>query len=221
MMQILVVAAMELEISSFLKNNLSADVLLTGVGVPATIYQLSKRMMQIDYDLVIQAGIAGSFDPLQKLGRVVAVSHDTFADLGVRTSDQFNTVFEAGLADPDVFPFTAGWLPNPNLAGWQTRLERVKAVTVNSIVTAAPEIHSLVEKYQPSVESMEGAALHYICLQEKTPFLQLRALSNYAGERDKKKWEMSLALQSLNEALQQVYEETLDGHYDHPLLINE
>jgi futalosine hydrolase len=35
---------------------------------------------------------------------------------------------------------------------------------------------------------MEGAALHYTCLMEKIPFMQLRSISNYIAERDKSKW---------------------------------
>ena len=45
-------------------------------------------------------------------------------------------------------------------------------------------------KFLPVIESMEGAALHYVCLMEKIPFLQIRSISNYIGERDKKKWNM-------------------------------
>ena len=36
---------------------------------------------------------------------------------------------------------------------------------------------------------MEGAALHYACIMEHIPFIQLRAVSNFVGERDKNKLE--------------------------------
>ena len=45
---------------------------------------------------------------------------------------------------------------------------------------------------------MEGAALHYIGLQEKIPFLQIRSCSNYIAERNKKNWKMKDAIQQLN-----------------------
>ena len=48
---------------------------------------------------------------------------------------------------------------------------------------------------------MEGAALHYVCLQEKVPFIQLRAISNYVGERDKSKWKMQEAITNLHNEL--------------------
>ena len=48
------------------------------------------------------------------------------------------------------------------------------------------------------VESMEGAALHYVCLKEKIPFLQIRSVSNYIGERNKKNWNMKESIANLN-----------------------
>jgi futalosine hydrolase len=54
------------------------------------------------------------------------------------------------------------------------------------------------------IESMEGAALHYVALLENIPFLQIRSLSNFAGERDKSKWEMNKAISCLNLELQRI-----------------
>jgi futalosine hydrolase len=48
---------------------------------------------------------------------------------------------------------------------------------------------------------MEGAALHYVCLQSGVPFLQLRSVSNTVGVRDKTKWDIKLAITRLNETL--------------------
>jgi futalosine hydrolase len=48
---------------------------------------------------------------------------------------------------------------------------------------------------------MEGAALHYVCLMEKVPFLQIRAISNITGDRDKNRWKLKESLKSLHEVL--------------------
>jgi len=48
---------------------------------------------------------------------------------------------------------------------------------------------------------MEGAGLHYVCLQENIPFLQLRAVSNDVGQRDKSKWDLSTSIGALNKEL--------------------
>ena len=57
------------------------------------------------------------------------------------------------------------------------------------------------ETFNPVTESMEGAALHYICLMENVPYIQLRSISNYIGERNKKKWDMQDSINNLNNAL--------------------
>ncbi|MBK7884081.1 MAG: hypothetical protein IPJ81_10000 [Chitinophagaceae bacterium] len=51
---------------------------------------------------------------------------------------------------------------------------------------------------------MEGAALQYVCLQEKIPFIQIRGISNYVGERDKLKWKMKEAIFNLNIELKNI-----------------
>ena len=48
---------------------------------------------------------------------------------------------------------------------------------------------------------MEGAAFHYVCLEAGVPFLQLRGLSNLVGDRNKSRWQMTTALNSVRDAL--------------------
>jgi len=48
---------------------------------------------------------------------------------------------------------------------------------------------------------MEGAAFHYVCLQQHIPFIQIRSISNIVGVRDKNKWKMKEAIESLNKKL--------------------
>jgi futalosine hydrolase len=44
---------------------------------------------------------------------------------------------------------------------------------------------------------MEGAAFFYVCLMEKVPFIELRAVSNEVGERDKSQWDIRVAFSVL------------------------
>ena len=55
------------------------------------------------------------------------------------------------------------------------------------------------EKYHPTLESMEGASLHYCCIKTATSFVQIRAVSNAVGERDKTKWALKEALNNLSQ----------------------
>ena len=201
-MQILLIAATAGEIELFINKYPNVDILITGVGTPATIYHLQKRLHQVDYDFVIQTGIAGAFTNDLSLGETVLIKQDTFGDLGAEEKRVFTPFFTSGLINAHQFPFADGWLIN-SLEGLykESILKTVKAVTVNKVSDSFLQKLQLIDTFNAQIESMEGAALHYVCLQEKIPFVQIRAISNYVGERDKTKWKMKEAIENLNNEL--------------------
>jgi futalosine hydrolase len=200
-MQILIVAATELEIQPIIASDPEMDHLVTGIGAPAAIYHLQKRLQQVDYDLVIQAGIAGSFSKEITPGQTVWVKQDCFADLGMEEKENFTPLFDSGLTNKNEFPFENGWLINRNELLDSATSAVVKAVTVNKVSDSELQKRQFIDHFDPAIESMEGAALHYVCLQEHVPFLQLRSISNYVGERDKAKWKLKDAINNLNDHL--------------------
>ena len=80
-------------------------------------------------------------------------------------------------------------------------LPAVKAITVNKLSDSELQKQQYIIAFDADIESMEGAALHYVCLQENIPFLQIRSVSNYIGERDKTKWKLKEAIENLNSEL--------------------
>lgn len=200
-MQILLIAATAPEIEPFIAASNSVDVLITGVGVPSTIYHLQKRIHQVDYDLVIQAGIAGCFNTNIALGSVVLVKQDCFADLGIEEKGNYTPVFNTQFADKDEFPFTNGWLINTDNNLKYSNLPKVEAITVNKVSDSELQKQQFTANFNANIESMEGAALHYVCLQEQIPFLQVRSISNYVGEREKTRWKIKEAIENLNKEL--------------------
>jgi len=151
--------------------------------------------------MIIQAGIAGCFRQ-NKNNTIVSIYKDVVADMGVAETNLFKDIFDLKLAGKNDLPFVDGRLVNPHqkllsLAAF----EQVNAVSVNEITTNKNRIDWYQQNYAPFVESMEGAAFHYVCLQEKIPFLQIRAVSNYIGERDKSKWTIKESIVALNEQL--------------------
>ncbi|MDF2384815.1 futalosine hydrolase [Nostoc ellipsosporum NOK] len=180
-------------------------VCIGGVGIASTTYSLTAEILQRRPDIVIQAGIAGTLTPTllhAATPAVVAVSQDCFADAGVWQDQRWNDLFDLGLLNDHTFPYEERFLKNP----WQhllqhTGLPQVTGVTVQEITTQPQRIAWYEQNLPAFVESMEGAALHYVCLQQQVPFLQLRAVSNIIGERDKKNWRMKEAIISLNDTL--------------------
>ena len=104
-----------------------------------------------------------------------------------------------GFADADSFPFKKGFLVNSYIDRLGLKEHKiVNGISVNLISDNESYFQQLQSKYNADIESMEGAALHYVCLQEQVPFIQIRGISNYTGERDKSKWKIKEAVESSN-----------------------
>ncbi len=188
----------------YLKGHHRFSIVLTGVGLMGTTYALTRAWTLEKPDLAIQAGIAGSFHPLYGPGMVVAVKEELVGDLGVM-EDGWKDLFDMGLADADTFPWTGGRLVNPHTELIRkSQLDTVRALSVNQVSTDPGHIRQLVHKFGPVVESMEGAAFHQVCLMEGIPFIQIRAISNQVGDRNKANWQIGPAIRNLNNALIQL-----------------
>jgi futalosine hydrolase len=220
-MKILLVAATSFEIQPTIDylqtkhykvHSHEISYIITGVGAVATTYLLTTEILKSQPHLILQAGIAGCFSSLA-LAETVIIKDDCFADLGVTENKQFKNIFDLQLADRDEYPFSNGLLANDNKRLLSMLpIEKVSSATVNEITTDKEKIKWHQQNKPAVVESMEGAAFHYVCLQQKIPFLQIRSLSNYVGERDKTKWKLKESIQSLNETLISLIEKT--GEHD-------
>lgn len=209
-MKILLTAATTFEIETTLEliekkglaQHIETEVLITGIGPVNATYLLTTSIMNTKPDLVLQAGIAGSFNYAEvPAGETVLVKYDAFGDLGMEEKGKFTTVFDAGFAGKNHFPFTDGWLINPHHLLNNSSLRVVQSVTINKVSDNPAQRQQLIDTFSPQTETMEGAALHYVCLQQQVPFLQVRSISNEVGERDKSKWEMNKAVNNLNKEL--------------------
>ncbi len=207
-MKILIVSATTEEILPFLKwleehpfDDHQIDTLVTGVGLVATTFHLTYVLTHNEFDLVIQAGIAGSFRKNIPIGQTVFVVSETFADLGSEEMNgDFISAFDMGFIKPDEFPFTEGRILNPDAekAGF---LRQVHAVSSNISHGRQSSIDLIIKQLDPDIESMEGAAFFYTCRMMNVPFLEIRAISNYVEPRNKDNWNIPLAIDKLNETI--------------------
>ena len=200
MMKILIVAATEAEIAqalthfslrraSFIETE-KFDVLITGVGMVATAFALGQKLSN-KYNLVLNVGIAGSFDREIELGALVNISQDIFAELGAEDGENFITLPQLGFGENE-FSSSANAAPT---------LKKVKGITVNKVHGNAQSITKTIALYRPQTESMEGAAVFYACTKLNIPALQVRSISNYVEPRNREGWQIGLAVQNLNEWL--------------------
>lgn len=174
----------------------------SGVGMLASAVSITRMVYEDKPDLIIQAGIAGCFDTNQPLGNVVVIADELVGDMGVQEEGKWKDLFDLKLEKSNYHPYEKRKLPNPWLNTYNLlKLQEVSGITVNEITTEPERIRQLYKKYNPTTESMEGAALHYVCREAQIPFIQIRALSNYIGERDKANWLLQPAIENLNQTL--------------------
>ncbi len=201
-MKLIVVAATELEIPLVRSGSRGAhtvDVLVTGVGMVATAARCARTLAQGRYDLALNFGVCGAFDSSLAPGTVVHVASDRLSELGVEDGDRFLQLHEIGLANDGVIVNSA---PPANLV--LNDLPRVSGITVNTVHGRDNSIAEVVARFDPQVESMEGAAFAYACMLSAVPYAQVRAVSNTIERRNRGAWKLDLAIERLNRVALQI-----------------
>jgi futalosine hydrolase len=175
------------------------DVLTTGVGMVATAAWSSLVLAQKPYDLGLNLGLCGSFDRALGPGTVVQVRSDRIAELGAEDDEAFLTIQELSLLGEHEFPFKCGQLVNlapPENAALRS-LPAVDGITVNTVHGNQRSIAAVTRRFNPQVESMEGAAFMYACMIQGLVFAQVRAVSNVVEKRNREAWNIVAAIDNL------------------------
>ncbi|MDX3227316.1 futalosine hydrolase [Streptomyces sp. ME19-01-6] len=180
---------------------LTVDALAAGVGPAAAAAATATALTAAElghapYGLVVSAGIGGGFAPTP-LGRVVVSEAIIAADLGAETPDGFAAVTDLGFG-------TVEHLPPPALVralAEATGAVRGTVLTVSTVTGSAGRAAELRRRHPGAVaEAMEGfgvaeaAAAHGV---SGVPVLELRAVSNAVGPRDRAAWRIGEALDAL------------------------
>ncbi len=218
-MRVIITAATNLELDGcakkvsqvFKKSKLKISFHATGIGMLASGVKLTQLATTHKPDLIIQMGIAGSYSKTEPLGKIWVVGTESIADIGVRENGAFKDLFETGLQKENETPFKKRKLINQGVKKVNLlKTNTAAAVTINEITTSVKRIKEIIEAHNPILESMEGAALHYVGSLTKTPFIQIKAISNYVGERNKAKWKIKESIEQL-EAYVITYLATLEN----------
>jgi futalosine hydrolase len=200
-MEILIVTATEGEVILLKEINSGKhhlEFLVTGPGMVATTFELTRHLAKKKFDLAINCGIAGSFDRSILIGETVIVEEDIFSELGAEDGNDFLTLNKLMLPGEDTFTGTF------ILENYKLKINRVKGITVNTVHGNEESIKSVTERLRPQIESMEGAAFFFVCEKENLPSLQLRSISNYVEKRNKENWNIPLALVNLKNTLEEI-----------------
>jgi futalosine hydrolase len=177
------------------------DALITGIGAVPTTFFLTRVIQQ--YQLVVNIGIAGSFNPNYEVGSVVCVIEDSFGDYGIDDRGIFKSLDELKLKPKEDFPFHGDIMANPWLNDElpSTGLPFVKGVTLSTASGSSERISKVKDRWKADIETMESASVFYVCNMMGVKFICLRAISNMVEPRDRTKWELDKAINNLTQQL--------------------
>jgi futalosine hydrolase len=198
-MKLLIVSATAGEIEPIISHNKKKvfDILITGVGMVATTYYITKLLSSQKFDLVLNLGIAGSFEKIL-LGEVVNVTEDIFSELGAEDNRNFICLDELNIKQGVLSPFKNKVVNKTKaFSSYFKDIKKVKGITVNKVLGKASSITMAKKLFNPQTESMEGAAFLYACSKENIPCYQIRSISNYVEQRNRALWKVEEAKENL------------------------
>jgi futalosine hydrolase len=183
-----------------LGDNSSFDVVLAGVGPIAAGIQTTKAMLEKDYDLVINMGIAGGFRGRADVGSIVIAEEIVSADLGAESPERFITLDELGFgastrikAENERVELLVKAMSSNGLAVQQGTILTLSTVTGTETTT-----NELLRREPNAVaEAMEGYGVAMAAKEFGKPVLEIRSISNPIGPRDRSAWRMKEALDTL------------------------
>ncbi|GAA3399990.1 futalosine hydrolase [Paenibacillus hodogayensis] len=185
-----------------LRGDSRFEVALAGVGPAAAAANTAALLAAAPYDLVVSAGIAGGFAGQAAVGELVVASDIVAADLGAETAEGFSSVDELGFGSARVTvdgPLARRLADALSQAGLPVRSGSV--LTVSTVTGTAESAARLAARVpNAAAEAMEGFGVATAAALHGLPALEIRAVSNAVGPRDRSSWKIREALELLEAA---------------------
>ncbi|MFJ4006507.1 futalosine hydrolase [Streptomyces sp. NPDC090023] len=188
--------------ATLLRTDGRCDLLAAGVGpalaAASTATALTAAALGgTPYGLVVSAGIGGGFQPAAPVGSLVVADAITVADLGAETPDGFLPVTDLGFGTVTHLPPSS--LVREAVAATGARPGTV--LTVSTVTGTATRAAALRARHPGALaEGMEGFGVAEAAAAHGVPVLEIRAVSNPVGPRDRAAWRIGDALAALTGA---------------------
>ncbi len=174
--------------------------------------------------LVLQVGIAGALpagpERAARVGDLIVAASEVYSDTGTSSPGGWMSAGELGLPMARVdgvetggsFLFDGALVERAAVVlggiDWRGTSREAAPPAVlrgpcvtSSLVTGRSDDAELVaRRWQALAESMEGAAAAHVCALYKVPFLEVRAISNLVGDRDRAAWSVGGAVETAGQA---------------------
>lgn len=180
-------------------------LLVTGIGVINTAFTIGQALQVHAPELVMLAGIAGTFDPERfPLGSAAMVRTEIWPEYGLKTGNEVDPVklgFSLGEVDQKPVWDRVNLLSGKNLVNSGldrlSKLPEAVSLTVSGVTATGEAAERYRTVYSADLENMEGFAAAYGAALAGVDICELRAVSNIVGSRESGDWDLKGALAAL------------------------
>jgi len=199
---LLVVSAVPAELPS---PEPGLTLLAAGIGPVEAASAVASALVREPYGAVISVGIAGAFGDRLDHGSIAVIEEDVLAELGVEGGEPMSlppdvSLVDRAYADPVLVETARRVLPEAVVG---------RGITVSTVTATEERARELQRRFDPLVESMEGFAVLRAAQRAGVRALELRAISNRVGERNRAAWDVHGALRALHDACSRLWESLL------------
>lgn len=195
---ILLASAVEAELD-FWQPNADVTRLITGIGPVEASCALAEALAARRYRLLVNAGLAGSFDGAARIGDGVVVGDDAIelalesgASLALPTG---STLVDRASSDPVL-------VAQLRARGFSV----LHGITVARVTSSEATARRLARDFGAEVESMEGFAALRAAQRAGVPAIELRGISNRCGDRARSGWNFAAGVAGLRRVVEALIE---------------
>lgn len=203
-----------------LRGQLSGmDLILfhTGIGKVNAAHAAVSVIERFPVHAIINAGVGGAYPGARlEIGDVAVATREIYGDEGVIERNGWKGLDRIGIPLVTAgskefyneFPLDSGISSNVrrimNRKRWGFGVRRGRFVTVSASSGTRRRAKELGSRFRAVCENMEGAAVAHICTIYGVPMTEMRGISNIAGIRDRRRWDLEGASAHCQEIVSEV-----------------
>ena len=187
------------------------DLVITGPGVFNSAHAVTAYLEKSSPALMLHIGIAGVFKETGlDIGDIAIATREHYIHTGIQTGTlekeglPFDLIQADFLSRKGMYPFDLDRVDHyheilSRALAHKNKFRVVKGpfITVSTITSTLEQAGLLYLAFSPVMEAMEGAACAHVAALYGLPMIEVRAGSNFVGERDKSKWDIDQAIKHL------------------------
>jgi len=186
----------------------------SGIGKTNAAHATTLLLERLSPDLVILFGIGGAYPAGGlSIGDMAVAEKEIYGDEGVLVREGFRGAEDIGIPLLrkgrkkffNEFPLDRRFLKKA--VKCSARVAHVRSgpfVTVSTCTGTRERALELKERFGAVCENMEGASVAQICMLYGISMVEMRGISNIVEDRDKSKWNIRLAAENCQGAVQEL-----------------